>query len=114
MDTATPTVSVAVSRDGDCAARRDELVHNAHGEVLAALIADVLREVDALPSDLDALGVGLGPGPFTGLRVGIVTAAAVADAVEVPVFGMCSLDAVTVAADHGLPVAVVTDARRRQ
>lgn len=115
IDTSTPMVSVALVRDDEVLARRDELVHNAHGEVLAVLVADALREAGVAAADLDVLGVGLGPGPFTGLRAGIVTAAAMSDALEIPSYGMCSLDAIArpFAAD-GTPFAVVTDARRRQ
>jgi tRNA threonylcarbamoyl adenosine modification protein YeaZ len=57
----------------------------------------------------DAVAVGLGPGPFTGLRAGIATAAALADAAGVPVYGACSLD--LLAAPH---VVVVQDARRTE
>ena len=61
--------------------------------------------------------VGTGPGPFTGLRVGLVTAAALGDALGVPVHGVCSLDAIAVDAVHSRPgerPLVVTDARRRE
>lgn len=105
-------VSVAVAGAGSgVRARRDELVHNGHGEVLAGLINDVLREAGIASTDLMTIGVGVGPGPFTGLRVGIVTAAAMSDALGIPTFGMCSLDAIH---DAGDAHAVVTDARRRQ
>ena len=60
-------------------------------------------------ADLGAVVVGLGPGPFTGLRVGLVTAATMADALGRPAYGVCSLDAV----GAGERV-VVTDARRRE
>jgi tRNA threonylcarbamoyl adenosine modification protein YeaZ len=60
-------------------------------------------------ADLDAVVTGLGPGPFTGLRVGIVTAAALGDARGLPVHGVCSLDAVGDGAR-----SVVTDARRKE
>ena len=115
IDTSTPTVSVALVDDDKLLARRDQLANNAHGEVLAALIDAVLRAMATTPADLAAMAVGLGPGPFTGLRVGIVTAAAMGDALGIPVFGDCSLD---VLGPEGLmagrPFAAVTDARRRQ
>ena len=60
-------------------------------------------------ADLEAVVTGLGPGPFTGLRVGVVTAAALADARGLPVIGVCSLDAVGSGAR-----TVVTDARRKE
>jgi tRNA threonylcarbamoyl adenosine modification protein YeaZ len=115
MDTSTPTVSVAVVDDDRVLARRDLVANNAHGEVLAVLIAAVLADTRKVAEDLSAIGVGLGPGPFTGLRVGIVTAAAMSDALGIPAYGECSLDVVGPddAAD-GHAFAVVTDARRRQ
>ena len=64
--------------------------------------------------DIDAVVVGVGPGPFTGLRVGMVTAAALGDALDVPVHGVCSLDAIAVEAAGEGPLLVVTDARRRE
>jgi tRNA threonylcarbamoyl adenosine modification protein YeaZ len=84
-----------------------------HGELLATGIDVVLRELVAQPADLDAVVAGLGPGPFTGLRVGIVTAAALADALGVPAYGVCSLDAVDDWDAVG-PRVVVTDARRKE
>src|SRR5690348_5025890 len=60
-------------------------------------------------ADLDAVVTGLGPGPFPGLRVGVVTAAALGDARGLPVVGVCSLDAVGSGAR-----TVVTDARRKE
>ena len=113
IDTSTPTVSVALV-DGDVVERRDVAAHNAHGEVLAALIDDVFHASNRSVGELASIGVGLGPGPFTGLRVGIVTAASLADALGVPVYGMCSLDAIRDQATAGESYAVVTDARRRQ
>jgi tRNA threonylcarbamoyl adenosine modification protein YeaZ len=59
--------------------------------------------------DLDVVVTGLGPGPFTGLRVGVVTAAALADARGLPVVGVCSLDAIGSGAR-----TVVIDARRKE
>ena len=112
IDTSTPMVAVAVVGDDGSVVRRDRLVNNGHGEALAGLIAEVLEEAGVTATDLGAVGVGLGPGPFTGLRVGIVTAAALADAVGIGTYGMCSLDAVL--DESGEPYAVVTDARRRQ
>ncbi|MBA2389437.1 MAG: tRNA (adenosine(37)-N6)-threonylcarbamoyltransferase complex dimerization subunit type 1 TsaB [Geodermatophilaceae bacterium] len=86
-----------------------------HGETVPPAIAAVLIEAGCTPSQLEAVVVGIGPGPFTGLRVGIVSAAAYADALGVPVYGVGSLDAVAL----GLPeqaglTVVATDARRRE
>ncbi len=89
-----------------------------HGELLTPSIAAALARAGRAAGELTAVIAGLGPGPYTGLRVGLVTAGALADAVGVPVYGVCSLDAVA------LPVAgqvgpggrllAATDARRRE
>jgi tRNA threonylcarbamoyl adenosine modification protein YeaZ len=116
FDTSTPVVSVAVAGTTLLAEHADE-ANNRHGEVLAALIARVLADAGARPADVGRICVGVGPGPYTGLRVGVVTALSLGDALGVPVAGVCSLDAV--AAWAGRPAAertftVFTDARRRE
>jgi tRNA threonylcarbamoyl adenosine modification protein YeaZ len=86
----------------------------AHAELLMPLAHAALAEVDRRPADLDAVVVGLGPGPFTGLRVGIVTAAALGDGLGAPVYGVPSHDALAAAMETDRPFLVVTDARRRE
>ena len=100
FDTSTPAVTVATS----AGASRTVVAANRHGELLAPLVASVLG--GARP---DAIVVGLGPGPFTGLRVGVMTAKSMGHALGIPVYGACSLDAL--ASPGG---AVATDARRRE
>jgi tRNA threonylcarbamoyl adenosine modification protein YeaZ len=90
-----------------------------HGELLAPLVAEVLADAGAQRRDLGGVVVGVGPGPFTSLRVGIVTGAALADVLGVPVVGICSLDGVADAArPHATAtpgsLVVATDARRRE
>ncbi len=108
---------------------------NQHGEALVPHIAAALSRVGIKPKEVDAVVVGIGPGPFTGLRVGMVTAAAWGHAVGCRVYGVCTLDAVATTAlaerstvDAGLvtgegdplggPVGknflVATDARRKE
>ena len=87
----------------------------AHAERLMPLALGALAESGHRLPDLDAIVVGLGPGPFTGLRVGIATAAALGDALDVPAHGVPSHDALArcvgpLAGD----LLVVTDARRRE
>ena len=84
----------------------------AHAEQLTPNIVAALRDAGVGVDQLDAVVVGCGPGPFTGLRVGMATAAAFGHALGVPVRGVCSLDAI--AADATGEVLVVTDARRRE
>lgn len=116
FDTSTSAVAVAIVQgDGTIRAERVVVEANRHGELLAPLIRDALHDAAAGPSDLSAIGVGLGPGAFTGLRVGIVTAKAMADALGIPAYGVCSLD--LIAARHvnvGGSYAVMSDARRKQ
>jgi tRNA threonylcarbamoyl adenosine modification protein YeaZ len=94
-------------------AERHVVDGRAHGELLAPQVSAVLGEVGVRPRDLAAIVVGLGPGPFTGLRVGLVTAASMGQALGIPTYGVCSLDALGLAAGAG-PVLAATDARRRE
>ncbi|AKE90807.1 tRNA (adenosine(37)-N6)-threonylcarbamoyltransferase complex dimerization subunit type 1 TsaB [Rhodococcus aetherivorans] len=127
VDTATPAVTAGLVRVDDGGERGGVDIETlavrvtdnprAHAEVLTPQILDCLSSTGHTPADLDAVVVGVGPGPFTGLRVGMATAAAFGDALGVPVHGVCSLDAI--AADvHGTDgdgdLLVVTDARRRE
>lgn len=116
FDTATPHVTVAL-HDGDrVVAEYGSTESMRHGEMLAPGIADVLSRAGANSRDITAIAVGVGPGPFTGLRVGLVTARTMALALDIAVYGVCSLDILAAAAiDAGLAeFAVATDARRKE
>ena len=118
VDTATPAVTAGVVRlDGGVPrtlASRVTVNARAHAEVLTPHIMECLGEAGVEPADLDAVVVGIGPGPYTGLRVGMATAAAFGDALGRPVYGVCSLDAIAVDAADERDLLVVTDARRRE
>ena len=113
LDTATPTLVAGVARwsaDGaEVLAERAVPSGTKHAELLTPAIRAALDDAGVTLADVGAVVTGLGPGPFTGLRVGIVTAAALADARGLPVIGVCSLDAVGSGAR-----TVVTDARRKE
>jgi tRNA threonylcarbamoyl adenosine modification protein YeaZ len=114
LDTATPTLLAGLARWSPAAgaevlAERAVPSGNRHAELLTPAIQGVLADARATMRDLDAVVTGLGPGPFTGLRVGVVTAVALADARQLPVIGVCSLDAIGSGAR-----TVVTDARRKE
>lgn len=116
FDTATSRVTVALHDTQGVVATylADEQMR--HGELLAPGIADVLEQAGASAQDLTAVAVGVGPGPFTGLRVGLVTARTLAFALAIPVHGVCTLDVLAAeAVDAGLSDFVVaTDARRKE
>jgi tRNA threonylcarbamoyl adenosine modification protein YeaZ len=121
LDTATAAVTAAlasVSPSGVAIVAEAVTVDaRAHGELLAPAIAEVLRSGGVGPRDLSAVVAGVGPGPFTGLRVGLVTAAALADTLAIPLYGVCTLDALGWAASGPATparVLVATDARRHE
>ncbi|MCK5927898.1 MAG: tRNA (adenosine(37)-N6)-threonylcarbamoyltransferase complex dimerization subunit type 1 TsaB [Nocardioides sp.] len=118
LDTATPLVTVALHDGDDVVAEHVAERAMKHGEQLAPLIERCLLDVGAVRQDLTAIGVGVGPGPFTGLRVGLVTARTLGFVLEIPVYGVCSLDVLAVeAVDTGAVASdfvVATDARRKE
>jgi tRNA threonylcarbamoyl adenosine modification protein YeaZ len=117
FDTATPAVSVALHDGERVVSEAFALDARRHGELLAPMIAKVMADAGASRADLTAVAVGVGPGPYTGLRVGVVTARVLAAVLGVPVYGVCSLDVIASAAS-ARPGAeeflVATDARRRE
>ena len=118
IDTATPAVTAAVV-DHDTERRRSHVLAQrltvdarAHAEMLTPNAVGAIADAGLTMADLDGVVVGCGPGPFTGLRVGMATAAAYGHALGVPVYGVCTLDAIGV--ETRGQVLVVTDARRRE
>ena len=104
VDTSTPAVTAGLVRDGSVVAEAVVVDAKRHGELLAVNMREVLQH-----GTPDEVVVGVGPGPFTGLRVGIVSAAAYADALGLPIRGVCSLEGL-----RAPSTAAVTDARRRE
>ncbi|GAA0483937.1 tRNA (adenosine(37)-N6)-threonylcarbamoyltransferase complex dimerization subunit type 1 TsaB [Streptomyces stramineus] len=117
LDTATPAVTVAL-HDGDrVIAESRQVDARRHGELLLPAVDRVLGEAGHTLDAVTGIVVGVGPGPYTGLRVGIVTAATFGAALSVPVHGLCSLDGIAYAAGQaGLEgeFVVATDARRKE
>jgi tRNA threonylcarbamoyl adenosine modification protein YeaZ len=117
IDTSSPAVTagvVTVAGDVALAAVRAPIAARGHGELLVPSVADCLRDAGIAPPDVAAVVAGVGPGPYTGLRVGLVTAAALAQTLGVPSYGVCSLDAIGVACADEPALLVATDARRRE
>jgi tRNA threonylcarbamoyl adenosine modification protein YeaZ len=112
IDTSTPAVTAGVVADGQVLAERVTFDARAHAERITPNVLAAIADAGRSMADLNAVVVGCGPGPFTGLRVGMATAAAYGHALGLPVHGVCSLDAI--GGQTTGEVLVVTDARRRE
>jgi len=109
IDTATSQTSVALVSDSKVLWQGSQIGATDHGSVLPQLVQTAL----GVCAEIDQVVVGMGPGPFTGLRVGISFAQAFAWARNIPLIGICSLDAIA----HGIEInefIVATDARRKE
>ncbi|MFA1543914.1 tRNA (adenosine(37)-N6)-threonylcarbamoyltransferase complex dimerization subunit type 1 TsaB [Actinomadura monticuli] len=119
FDTATAAITVALYEwtPGEGAVPRgvaEAVDGRRHTELLTPSIAQVMAEAGAAPDNLSAIAVGVGPGPYTGLRVGLVTARAMGEALSIPVHGACTLDIIAWATGRDEPFVVATDARRKE
>ena len=114
LDTATPSTTVAVTREGELLGESSHVDPRKHAELLTPTIDALLRSADVELSAVSDIVVGVGPGAFTGLRVGLATARALGQALRIPVHGMVTLDALACEAGLTSPFAVVMDARRKQ
>ncbi|MFC5832989.1 tRNA (adenosine(37)-N6)-threonylcarbamoyltransferase complex dimerization subunit type 1 TsaB [Nonomuraea insulae] len=114
FDTATPAVTAALHDGQRVLAESTTIDARRHGELLVPTIELVLGEAGAALRDVTAIVAGSGPGPYTGLRVGLMTAQALAATVGVPSYGICTLDAVAYGSGLTEPFLVATDARRKE
>jgi len=118
IDTSTSAITVAVHDGSSVLAESSTIDARRHGEHLGPGIVRVLAEAGRSAADVTAVVSGLGPGPFTGLRVGLVTARTFAFARGIPALGVCSLDALAHQAwcEHAATggFVVATDARRKE
>jgi tRNA threonylcarbamoyl adenosine modification protein YeaZ len=105
-------VSVAILRSNGEVTQSQTVDHGMQGELTAELISKVVADSGLKIEEISDVVVGVGPGPFTGLRVGLVTASVFAHARSIPIHGICSLDAI--AYEYANPCVVVTDARRKE
>lgn len=113
LDTATSDLVVQVARDGRLLQESIVADTRGHNEVLMPTVMDTVAAAGASLAEVEAIVVGEGPGPFTGLRVGLATAQALGQSLGVPVHGVSSLDAIAVhSSAHN--VLVATDARRKE
>ena len=111
MDTSTELGSVAVVVDGELRAELTARVRAKHGETLIPLVAEALRLASVDKRDVDLIAVGIGPGSFTGTRVGVATAKGLAVALDRPMVGVVSLRAIARGAT-GRVIAPAVDAHK--
>jgi tRNA threonylcarbamoyladenosine biosynthesis protein TsaB len=109
IDTSSARSSVAIVRGEEVLVTREVVDARRHVEALASMVRDV---IDMHP--IDAIGCGVGPGPYTGLRAGVMTAHMLGLARQLPVYGICSLDALAQQFVGTEPFTVAIDARRRE
>lgn len=121
FDTATPRISVALHDGSRVLAEASAEDPRRHGELLTPFIAQVLAEAAQPARAITGIVTGVGPGPYTGLRVGVVTARVLGESLRVPAHGVCTLDAIGYEAaviqrslPPGTPFTVATDARRKE
>lgn len=114
FDTATPAITVALHDGEDVLASVGGEGSMAHGEWLVPFIAKAIEEAGVTMADLTDIAVGVGPGPFTGLRVGVVTALTLGSTLGLRTHGVCSLDIIASQVDSHVDFLVATDARRKE
>ncbi|GAB7032819.1 tRNA (adenosine(37)-N6)-threonylcarbamoyltransferase complex dimerization subunit type 1 TsaB [Streptomyces sp. NPDC021749] len=114
LDTATPAVTVALHDGERVLAESCQVDARRHGELLLPAVDRVLAEAGRKLDEVSVIVAGVGPGPYTGLRVGLVTAATFGAALDVPVHGLCTLDGLAHASGLTEPFVVATDARRKE
>jgi tRNA threonylcarbamoyl adenosine modification protein YeaZ len=114
LDTATPAVTVALHDGTAVVASSSQVDARRHGELLLPAVDRVLAEAGTRLDAVTGIVVGVGPGPYTGLRVGLMTADTFGLALGVPVHGLCTLDGLAHASGLDEPFVVATDARRKE
>ncbi len=93
IDTATRVCSAAIVRDGEIIAERSETAPQSHAELLLPFIGEVMSQAKMQPADLNAVAVSIGPGSFTGLRIGLSVAKGISVGVEIPIIPVPAPDA---------------------
>ncbi len=112
FDTATASCSAAVWCDGVVLAERCHAMERGHSEALVPMIAAVMDEAGLAFAELDGIAVTVGPGAFTGVRIGLATARALSLAANLPCLGVTTLEAVAADVQAENDVVVVLDAKR--
>lgn len=113
LDTSGPATQAAVRAEyGRVLAARSEAMATGHAERLLPLVEETLAEAGARFADLTRVGVTIGPGSFTGVRIALSAARALGQALAIPVVGVSTLAALAAEGPRHAPVLAVIDARR--
>lgn len=111
IDTATRTLAVALVQDQQVLGEAAEIAAQSHAERLPQLLSEIMAQAQVTREQITHVAVGVGPGAYTGLRVGLMFATAFARAREIDLVGICTHDVIAPADFTGL---VITDARRKE
>jgi tRNA threonylcarbamoyladenosine biosynthesis protein TsaB len=114
IDTSTEQISVAIVQGENLLAEKSQIDPLRHAELASSFIAECLTKAHLSPVEVDIFICGIGPGPFTGLRVGIITAKIMAMVNQKPIYGICSHDAIALDGPKDQNFTVITDARRKE
>jgi tRNA threonylcarbamoyl adenosine modification protein YeaZ len=114
VDTSTAQISVAISQGEKVLATETRIDALRHAELASVLIQAALKQASLSVKDIDIYLCGIGPGPFTGLRVGIISAKVLAMVNQKPLYGICSHDAIAFTQSASGPFTIITDARRKE
>lgn len=110
LETASNILSVALLKDGQILIHHDEYMERGQGEALIPLIESLFKKVQIDISQLNAVAVGIGPGSFTGVRIGLAAARGIGMSLDIPVYGVTGFEAFSLETD--CPVIVVLDTKR--
>ena len=116
IETSTSICSVAIHEQGELLALAEIMEPGVHAEKLVSLVDAVLKQANLRLVDLAAIAVSQGPGSYTGLRIGVSTAKGIAYALDIPLIGINTLQAMAASQSiaEGEYVVAVLDARRKE
>ena len=115
LDTSAKTCSVALLNGKEVTAEYTQNLPRTHSEKLMPLVDSIFKDTGRSPGELDAVAVSCGPGSFTGLRIGVATARAMAQGLQIPAMGICTLEVMARGVySYGSLICPVMDARRSQ
>jgi tRNA threonylcarbamoyladenosine biosynthesis protein TsaB len=120
IETSTTVCSTALTMDGNVVDRREDYNGRNHASLLSGYIEDMLKAAKSHDLKLDAVAVSIGPGSYTGLRIGLSEAKGLAYALNIPLIGVDTLQTMTVAVmfsdffDENVLFAPMIDARRME